>query len=395
MILWLTYWYPDKENPVRGNFIRAQWEAARSVGCEVELLFIDIAKGKKMMEVNWIRGSKGEIILKVRSRAWKTIYHTPIWAAKLIARKWADKTGLDQPTAIHANVVFPAGILAEHLGRRWNIPYVITEHWSKAGKWTRHKLFGKKVRSSYEEARAILPVSDHLSEELQNRLPKIGKDNFKIIPNAIDINSFKYLKRKLEPEKKRIKILGVASLISSNALLKRVDFSIEALSILKRKHPSIIWDYTHVGSGSRLKVLQDYAKGLGVDQNIKGLGSLNPNQLYQEYCKADIFLQPSKSETFGIVVLEAIETGLSVIASDIPAFKSWVNEKTGVRVKLNPNAIAAGVEGLWKNPIAVPKDVLESKKYAPTEVGAHIKEVYDDLFGSRQNDKSSVKKESD
>lgn len=383
MILWLTYWYPDKENPVRGNFIRAQWQAARSVGCEVELLFVDIAKGKKMMEVNWIRGSEGEIILKVRSRAWKTIYHTPIWAAKLITRKWADKTGLDQPIAIHANVVFPAGILAEQLGRRWNIPYVITEHWSKAGKWTRHKLFGKKVRSSYEEAKAILPVSKHLSEELQNKLPKILKENFRTIPNAVDINSFKYMSRKLEPQKKIVKILGVASLISSNSLVKRVDFSIEALSILKRNHPDIIWDYTHVGSGSRLKVLQDYAQGLGVDQNIKWLGSLDPNQLYEEYCKADIFLQPSKSETFGIVVLEAIETGLSVIASDIPAFKSWVNEKTGIRVELNSNSIAEGVEALWRNPIVVPKDVLGSKKYAPTEVGSHIKEVYDELFGSR------------
>jgi len=46
MILWLTYWYPDKENPIRGNFIRAQWKAARQAGCNVELLFVDIAKGK-------------------------------------------------------------------------------------------------------------------------------------------------------------------------------------------------------------------------------------------------------------------------------------------------------------------------------------------------------------
>lgn len=391
MILWLTYWYPDKENPVRGNFIRAQWKAARSVGCEVELLFVDIAKGKKIMEVNWTRGSEGEIILKVRSRAWKTIYHTPIWAAKLITRKWADKTGLEHPMAIHANVVFPAGLLAEQLGRRWNIPYIISEHWSKAGKWTRHKLFGKKVRSSYEEAKAILPVSNHLSEELQIRLPKILKENFITIPNAIDINSFKYLKRKLEPEKKIIKILGVASLISSNALVKRVDFSIEALAILKRKHPKIIWNYTHVGSGSRLKILQDYAKGLGVDQNIHWIGSLDSKRLYQEYCKADIFLQPSKSETFGIVVLEAIETGLSVIASDIPAFKSCVNKKTGIRVELNPNSIAEGLEALWKSPIVVPKDVLDSKKYAPTEVGAHIKEVYNDLFDSQRASRSSDK----
>ena len=118
---------------------------------------------------------------------------------------------------------------------------------------------------------------------------------------------------------------------------------------------------------------------------------MNSNQLYEEYCKADIFLQPSKSETFGIVVLEAIETGLSVIASDIPAFKSCVNKKTGIRVELNPNSIAEGLEALWKSPIVVPKDVLDSKKYAPTEVGAHIKEVYNDLFDSQRASRSSDK----
>ncbi|CAI8339738.1 MAG: Glycogen synthase [Owenweeksia sp. TMED14] len=380
MILWLTYWYPDKENPVRGNFIRSQWLAAKSLGLDVELLFVDIAKGKSLMDVSWIRGDDGEYILRVRSRAWKTIYHTPIWASKLISRQWINKTGLRKPSALHANVVFPAGLLSEQLARKWDIPYVITEHWSKAAKWTRHKLFGKKVRSSYEEALAILPVSDHLSLELMQCLPDISKNNFRIIPNAIDINSFKYVERKINSQKKSFQILGVASLISSNAHIKRIDLSIEALAILKRKYPDVIWSYVHAGSGDRLNFLQDYAKGLGVSENIKWLGALNSKELYEEYSKADVFLQPSKYETFGIVVLEAIQTGLCVVTSDIPAFQTWVNEQTGIRVELNSKSIAKGIENIWKNPLKVPRDVLDPKKYAPSKVGAQIKDVYRDLF---------------
>ncbi|MDC3353973.1 hypothetical protein OAV84_02650, partial [Schleiferiaceae bacterium] len=162
MILWLTYWYPDENHPVRGNFIRAQWRAAKAAGADVQLLFVDMALGPKLMDVSWLRGPEGEYILQVRSRMWKSLYHTPVWATNLLAKQWTKKTGLKTPEAIHAHVVFPAGILADQLGRRWNVPYVITEHWSKAGRWTRHKLFGKRVRSAYQDASGIYPVSDHL-----------------------------------------------------------------------------------------------------------------------------------------------------------------------------------------------------------------------------------------
>lgn len=385
MILWLTYWYPDKENPIRGNFIRAQWKAAKLAGCNVELLFVDIAKGKGLMDVNWLKGQDDEIILRVRSRAWKTIYHTPIWAARMVSKKWFLKTGLDRPKIIHSNVVFPAGLLAEQLSRKWNIPFIISEHWSKAGGWTRHKLFGKKVRSAYEEACIILPVSDHLSEDLQKRLPEIPNNSFRVIPNAIDMNSFNYVQRELKSKKETFKILGVASLIKGNAEIKRVDFALEALAILKRRQPNVKWIYTHVGKGDRINRLKDYSKGLGVYDDVKWIDSLKPTELFREYAQADILLHPTKSETFGIVVLEAIQTGLNVVTTDIPAFKSWVNDKTGIKTELNPNAIADGVQIIWENPKKIEKDVIDSRIYKPNQVGEQIKEVYDNLIDSSPN----------
>ncbi len=191
-------------------------------------------------------------------------YHTPIWAANLIAKKWSKKTGLLTPSALHAQVVFPAGLLAEQLGRRWNIPYAITEHWSKAGRWTKHKLFGKRVRTAYQFASAIHPVSEHLKAELQTALPAIGASKFQVIPNAVNLERFPHVARTLSPKAAKITLLGVASLIPANARIKRVDLVLEALADLKRQHPEVEWTYRHVGDGGRMKRLQDLAHGLGI-----------------------------------------------------------------------------------------------------------------------------------
>ena len=383
MILWITYWYPDEQNPIRGNFIRAQWLSAKAAGADCEMLFVDMASGPKVLEVNWERGDKGEYVLKVRSRMWKTLYHTPIWAANLIAKKWTKKTGLPLPVALHAQVVFPAGLLAEQLGRRWNVPYAITEHWSKAGRWTKHKLFGKRVRMAYQFASAIHPVSEHLKAELQSALPAIGASRFQVIPNACDLSRFPHVQKTLPPKATKVSLLGVASLIPANARIKRVDLVLEALAELRRLHPEVDWTYRHVGDGGRLQRLQDLAVGLGVQDQVAWLGAMNAERLHEVYGAADIFVQPSKTETFGIVVLEALHSGLPVVVSDIPAFEHWVTTDRGVRVDLSAKGLAAGILELWERGMALDPLEAEAKKYAPTSVGAQLVESYQRLVGAR------------
>jgi len=102
--------------------------------------------------------------------------------------------------------------------------------------------------------------------------------------------------------------------------------------------------------------------------------------LHKEYTRADLFLQPSKSETFGIVVLEALHSGLPVIVSDIPAFEQWVTTNRGLRVDLSAKGFASGIIELWERGFSVSSMEIEAKKYAPTEVGAHLKDVYQNLF---------------
>lgn len=122
--------------------------------------------------------------------------------------------------------------------------------------------------------------------------------------------------------------------------------------------------------------LQDYAKGLGLADQVEWLGALDATALHAEYAAADVFVQPSKTETFGIVVLEALHTGLPVVATDIPAFEQWLSPERGVRVALDPKEIAQGVLTVWEQGLRVAPMDMEAKKYAPTEVGAQLKEMY-------------------
>lgn len=57
-------------------------------------------------------------------------------------------------------------------------------------------------------------------------------------------------------------------------------------------------------------------------------GCLSPDELAVLYEKADLFIFPSRHETFGMVLVEAISFGLPVIASDIPTTASIIDNNT-------------------------------------------------------------------
>ena len=62
--------------------------------------------------------------------------------------------------------------------------------------------------------------------------------------------------------------------------------------------------------------VESLALELGVDQDIAFVGSVDEQAKWQLYHNADLFVLPSFSENFGIVIAEALASGLGIIASD-------------------------------------------------------------------------------
>ena len=98
-------------------------------------------------------------------------------------------------------------------------------------------------------------------------------------------------------------------------------------SLIERKKPiSLIYalkdamgdeefKLTYVGTGKQEKVIVDVSKKLGIRDNVNLVGRIPRESVTEELDKADVFIMISKSETFGLVYLEAMARGCIVIAS--------------------------------------------------------------------------------
>lgn len=142
-----------------------------------------------------------------------------------------------------------------------------------------------------------------------------------VIPNGIELDRFShpekgYLRQKLQIPLTTTLLLNVGRLEKE----KSPDFILMAFSYLAKHHPDVVLVF--VGEGREKICLQKQAKQLHIDSQIFFTGVLPYAHMPQVYADADIFLFSSKSETQGMVVYEALATGLPVIAVQDSAFSS-------------------------------------------------------------------------
>jgi len=185
-----------------------------------------------------------------------------------------------------------------------------------------------------------------LSNFLRKMLIKLGIPESKItvIPNGIDIKKFRLENVKREENT----LLFVGRITQKKGLLVLLD----SLKYLKTKVKLVI-----VGSISHdyqysYDVL-DLAKKIN-DENfhtINYLGVLKLEELIKWYQKASILVLPSISESFPMVVLEALACGTPIIASDVGAVAEVVkNNENGMLVSPNNSVeLAKSIQYLLNN----------------------------------------------
>jgi len=119
-----------------------------------------------------------------------------------------------------------------------------------------------------------------------------------------------------------------------------------------------------VGDGPILEKLKNLALKLKIEKNVIFTGAVPHSKIPEYYQAADIFVFSSQTETQGIVILEAIASGLPVVALKDEAFKEMVIEnKNGFLIKkASPKNFAKKVLEVLKNPSLYKKFSLNSQK---------------------------------
>ena len=119
--------------------------------------------------------------------------------------------------------------------------------------------------------------------------------------------------------------------------LKGLDIALDVmrLSKIKSKNYKLLIAGGDIGSIEQKKIIEEL-KMNKINDSIFWLGSLTQKDLNYYYNAVDIVLIPSRSETFGMVCLEAIATKTPVLASPVGRMKDFIdNGNSGILVEKN------------------------------------------------------------
>jgi len=145
------------------------------------------------------------------------------------------------------------------------------------------------------------------------------------VPLGVDHSRFMPKNKRPEARNKNIlKILFVGALDRAHHF-KGLDILLQAFRKLANQN----YNLQIAGSGDLSAYYQRLSSQLQIDKYVEFIGFASDEELPKIYKSADLFVFPStgKAEAFGLVVLEAMSSGLPVLASDLPGVRTLIQNK--------------------------------------------------------------------
>ncbi|SER70949.1 glycosyltransferase family 4 protein [Psychrobacillus sp. OK032] len=146
-----------------------------------------------------------------------------------------------------------------------------------------------------------------------------------------------------------------------------------------------------IGSGSLMEEFKDYAKRLGIIENVEFLGSLyGYNEVQKELVTSDMFLFPTMSEGLPRSLIEAMANKLPCVSSPVDGIPELLDEKYLAPYN-SPQLLAQKVEYILNNPSIREKAALENFNKAK-EYSESVLTPRRNRFYSKLNDLALITK---
>lgn len=239
---------------------------------------------------------------------------------------------------LHEPLVSPLTLACAWFARVWDTPCVGTFHAAaSAGSAWLYDLTRPLVRSAFDaldERIAVSPVA-------QETIARVFSGDYHLIPNGVSVAAFETPRRSSED---RATILFLGRLDPRKGVEVLLDAIPQVRTLAKvagQQSPRFII----AGEGPQR---EDYMHRLRSEPGVIFTGALTEAQKLAYLTKADIFCAPSLGgESQGIVLLEALAAGATVVASSISGYQTVIDsERTGVLTP--PGDVTALAEALHR-----------------------------------------------
>lgn len=244
---------------------------------------------------------------------------------------------------IHVHHPMLMGQVAQYMGNKYRIPVVFTYHTRVEQYLHYFKPIGiLEERYKKERNRKLKELEGDILSVLKDKVTpgainlfanrcelifaptelmkeylneKRTKTRIQVMPTGLDSKYF--IENKEKSSEMRNKYIGdkkyLFCTVSRLAKEKNIEFIIKGIKSIKGKIGNI-FKVLIIGEGPEYKRLYELAKNLNVEENIVFLGAISNDKIGDYYRACDLFLFASKSETQGIVLLEAMAARNPIVA---------------------------------------------------------------------------------
>ena len=268
-----------------------------------------------------------------------------------------------------------------------NIPYIITPHGtlhtrgeSVLKKSIFDQIYGKRI---LRNANNITVLTPHEKRELQ-ALYNIDESNYYLLPNGIDLEKYSYsltdnnFKSNLGINSDDRLILYLGRLHKTKGL----DLLLKAFSLVVQKNLYLVIAGTSEGGNFKYQTqLGIIAKKLGIEEHVKFTGFIDGDIKLNAYRSSEIFVLPSRYESFGLVILEAMACQCPVVTTNAVALSDTLaSNQAAIVTKLSSVDLANSINLLLSDSRLRKRTVNNANKFIKQFSWDHCVEKLDQLY---------------
>jgi len=375
-VLFIPSWFPTKENPVKGVFIKNH---ALVLSKYVTLYVLYVSDSDKIAKCSVTKTEDNGIkILNVffpykknRKNFFNKLSYFKNWffacnkGYKIIKKEWG------KPHVLHAHVIYPAGVYAFYRNLLEKIPFALTEHFDYFlrvflgfEKMNKMALFINKFLIKKASFTTVC------SQKMKEVFDFYGMNQkVFVVPNVIIPPEIKGSEKFNQVNYEGVNLIHISTLTDYQ---KNITGIIEAVNLLVNQRKLFDLKMHFVGSGKELPNHKKLAKKLNLlDKNVFFHGYLPETEKIGLLKRADALIIFSNFEGFSIVTAEAIYFGTPVIVTRCGGPEEFVNENNGLVIPPNDvNALVDAIEKVIQNKNNY--DKLSMKKYILNKFGPEI-----------------------
>ena len=345
-ILIIPSWYPHPENPLAGKFFVDQAIALQKHS-QHHYYLLNFGQNQYQLSMrrahqslrhlrNWRRASNQTQMITERLQEIR-IPHLS-WTAHLLKGNLAafDVSRLPKVDLVYAQVSFPGAYLASRIAIDQGIPYVVAEH---SGPFplpdfcTGHAV-SKLVLNSLKGAKAIIAVSSHLQKQI---FDSTGIETI-LIPNMVDCEYFVTQ----DTHSDKLRLFSMTPFTRA----KGVEDLADALQILDSQGLDFHLHWAGEGPLKR-RIMQ---RCLPLAHKIRFTNYLNREQARNAFRNCDIYVMPSRLESFSMVLIEAMSCGKPFVATDCGGPRDIAMDGLGLLAPVQDSgALARAILNLAEN----------------------------------------------